>query len=88
MYQLIASVVLVLSYLGVISIGCILAGITTFFDGGPLWFALAGMLLGVLGLLNAHYHLSVAIHMAEEDAVKNAMSSCLRAAVKYQEVIE
>ena len=61
MGQLIASVVLILSYLGVISIGCILAGITAFFDGGPLWFALAGMLLGVLGLLNAHYHLSVAI---------------------------
>lgn len=61
MGQLIASVVLILSYLGVISVGCILAGINAFFDGGPLWFAIAGMLLGVLGLFNAHYHLSVAI---------------------------
>jgi len=34
------------------------------------------------------YETGNAYHMAEEDAVKNAMYTCLRIAVKYQEVVE
>lgn len=61
MGQLIASTVLILSFLGAISIGCLIVGVAAIFDGGPMWFALFGLLLGVMGLFCTYYHLSLAI---------------------------
>jgi len=63
MGQLIASVVLILSFLGVVSLGCIIGGIVALFDGSPLWFAILGLLLGVMGLFSTYYHLSLAIRV-------------------------
>lgn len=61
MGNLIASVVLILSFLGILSLGCIFAGVMAMFDGSPLWFAFAGLILGVLGLFCTHYHISLVV---------------------------
>ena len=62
MTQLIASAFLILAYLGVISLGCLVAGVTALFDGSPLWFGVGGILLGALGLFCTHHHLMVAVN--------------------------
>jgi hypothetical protein len=60
MGNLIASVLLILTFLGLISLGCLVAGVVALFDGSPLWFAFMGLALGVMGLLCTHYHLMLA----------------------------
>ena len=66
MWQLVVSTMLILSYLGVISVGCIIAGVSALFDGSPLWFGVSGILLGVVGLFCTHYHLSLSISVYRE----------------------
>jgi len=61
MWQLFSTVFLILSYLGVISVGCLLAGVVAMFDGSPAWFGLSAISLGILGLFCTNYHLKLAI---------------------------
>ena len=61
MAELVVSALMILSFLGVISIWCIAAGVAALFDGSPVWFGASGIALGVMGLFCAHYHLSLAV---------------------------
>ena len=60
MGNLIASVVLILSFLGLISVGCLFVGVVSLFNGSLFWFGALGILLGVGGLFCTHYHLILA----------------------------
>lgn len=61
MGELLVSALIILSVFGVISIGCIAAGVEALFDGSPVWFGVSGIAIGVMGLFSMHYHLSLAV---------------------------
>lgn len=51
---------MILSYIGLISIGCLIGGMISLFQvGTPLWFSIVGITIGCLGLFSTYHHLTM-----------------------------